>query len=749
MMMRSSKATPEYHSKYSRRGGLISLLFGLFALLIIFRLFYIQVLNAEFYRELAADQTTNREIVPAERGRIYDRNGRLLATNVVSYDIGARLMDIRKPDLTFRILEEHFARSAAEYRAMFPDSTTFVYLERRVPLEIGLTLQEYKEGIRTFDSGEKKIRRRDAKPVKLLAGIRLEKKSSRSYPFNEAAGQVLGFTGKDQFGLSGVEKSFDELLSGRSGYREVLIDKYGRPMLSGGSMDVEPEHGKDLALSIDIDYQIILEEEIRKAVEKTGARDGMGIIMNPNTGEILAMASLPDFNPNHYLTEKVEHQKIRPITDTYEPGSVFKIMALTAALDLQRFSTESLINCENGKWRIFDRTLHDDHPSEWSSVRDIIVHSSNIGTAKIAEQLGNEIMYRTIRRYGIGDIKSLELPGLTQGLIRSPEDWERISNSQISIGQNVTTTLVELSTAYSAIANGGNLLQPTVYYSDRERDNEDFSPRKPVLVRRVMKESTADTLRSLLEQVVEEGTGKYARIPGYRIAGKTGTAQKVVDGKYSQRDYYSTFVSFFPANRPVLLCAVAIDDARYGMHTAALSATPAVKNVFSRIINSTDFRKLYDWVGPDSDLLAETQDAQESQARLNSDSAADDASLYRRKISFNLFNLGRSPSEDQTPESSSPESNESTVEKTDKSTENSADHDTREFSDKSFEPESVYVPVRMPDLIGMNLSYADHILRELNISVTVHGEGGKVVHQVPEPGISVSIDMVSELYVTR
>ncbi len=660
-----------------------------FAVLIILRLFRIQVSDADRYQRVAATQTMKDVTIEADRGKIFDRNGTVLAMNLITYTIGARYKDIVYPDETFSLLADAFSRTPDYYRKKFKNTETFYYLEKDIPLETAAPLIDLQKGRKIHGKIERK-----------LVGVRLDREVKRHYPFNEAAGQLLGFTGTEDFGLSGIEKSWEDVLSGTSGSSRVMNDKYGQILLSSRNSTTAPKNGQDLTLSLDINYQIILEEELKQAVSKTEAAGSMGIIMNPNTGQILALGSLPSFNPNEYQDFPLINQKIRPITDTYEPGSVFKIIPVSAAIEREIFTPASLINCENGEWKIYDRTLHDHKAAKWSTVQDILVHSSNIGAAKIAENLGNKYLYQQIVKFGIGEINDIEVTGNVHGQVKAPAEWSPITNSQMAMGQSVTTTLLEIASAYSVVANGGLLLRPSILNNRTDPATGKTSSYRPSVIRRVMSRETAETMRGMLEQVVCEGTGKNAYIEGYRVAGKTGTAQKVIDGKYSQKEYYATFVGFFPANNPVLLCAIAVDNPRYGRHEGSVAAAPAVRNVFSRIISSTDFRKLYDWVQEDPALIADGKNTSE-----------------------------RAPDADPVPVMA-------------------ALSQTEETKKVQSTPETVSsAAMVMPDFTGLTPKHASYILGEFDVNVEVHGKKGKIVAQQPLPGQTLQSGATCILYV--
>ncbi|MCK5686016.1 transpeptidase family protein [bacterium] len=673
---------------FHKRGNFITFLLLLFISAILIRLFKIQISDSDYYKNLALDQTFHNVKIKPERGLICDRNEKILAMNIITYHIGARFKDITDPETSFSILGTLFNKPVAHYRNIFKNKDSFYYLEKDVPLSEASQLLDRQRG--------RKVR---GKIYKELNGLKFDKITRRQYPFNEAAGQLIGFIGNEQFGLSGIEKSCEDLLAGKPGSRWDMNDKFGQILLSSQNNLIPPENGANINLSLDINYQIILEEEIRNAVNRTGAHSGMGIIMNPNTGQVLAMASLPTFDPNNYKDHSVSRQKIRALTDIYEPGSVFKIIPISSAIENKILTAESMINCENGKWKIYDQTLHDHHANEWLTVQDIMVHSSNIGTAKIAEKLGNDLLYKSIKQFGIGEFKDISLTGNSTGHIKYPDKWGLITNSQVSIGQSVTTTLLEIASAYSVIANGGRLLKPSIIHSYNLNNQKKTIFKEPVVVRRVITPETAKIMRNMLELVVKEGTGKAAHIPGYRVAGKTGTAQKVINGRYSDYDYYSTFAGFFPANNPVILCAIAIDNPKYGKHTASVAAAPAVKNVFVRILNSTDFRKLYDWVTDEAVIANAIPVKRKESESVSLSSISEDKG--------NLFDINI-PKKD---------------------------------------PISYKSELIMPDFTGLSTKYALYILNEFRVKVEIHGEKGKVKAQEPKAGERLEPDSMCKLYV--
>ncbi|MDD4961050.1 MAG: penicillin-binding transpeptidase domain-containing protein, partial [Candidatus Marinimicrobia bacterium] len=456
--------------------------------------------------------------------------------------------------------------------------------------------------------------------------------------------------------------------------------------------------GGDVHLTLDIEYQIILEEEIANAVKKTKALSGMGILMDPRNGEILAMANYPPFNPNQIRNSTPEIRRNRTIADQFEPGSVFKLIPVSAALEKNIFTPESRIYCEKGAWKIKDRTLHDTKEHEWLSVSEILVYSSNIGAAKIAEKAGDQTLYESARKYGFGEATAVGLWGESAGTLKTPENWSGVGFAQIAMGHGVTVTLLQLVNAYSALANGGTLLKPYIVSATYNAKNKKVFEAVPSPVRRVISENSSLAIRSMLEEAVKSGTGTRAYIEGYHVAGKTGTAQKVIDGKYSNSKYYSSFIGFFPSGDPVMVCAVVIDEPAYGLHHGSTAAAPVIKEVFSRIINTPNFKTIYK-------ALAANTNKNGKLIPENKNTAIPALSV----LSTDMKNSGKTVMD--LPEI------------------------PKEEQSKSFDEDCDII---MPDVRGMHILNAEQKLRALGLLVERNASRGKVFMQYPEPGTGLN-----------
>ncbi len=535
-------------------------LFGTgFALLLAFRLVSLQVWSEKEYEEKALDQHFKKRVLLAERGRIFDRRGRVLATSLESQSFFLNQISDRD---SLRALAVRFSRQSGHDEATLLEkvdrSRSFVWLARQV-----------------IDA-----------PTELPEGIGHIVEMRRNYPMGSLAGQVLGYTDTDGQGIEGIERAFDPILRGEPGELSARVDARGQILSTLGAVRKMPKNGDDITLTIDADYQAIAEEELLKGMQKFNAKSGIAIVMEPHTGEILALANAPFYDPNDFSKSELWIRRNRSATDQFEPGSTFKVVAFAAALEAGLVEPEDKIFCENGRMRIAGgKVLRDSHPSGWLTVREVMEESSNIGTAKIARKVEKGPLHKQIRLFGFGAKTGADLPGEVGGQLRHPDKWSTRSLETISIGQEIAVTALQVASAYSAIANGGRLMTPRIFLRASRKDSTmvEGSPRP---IRRVISPKTARTLTSFLEGVVSHGTGKNARITGYRVAGKTGTAQQVKEGQpgYDPNRYIPSFVGFLPVERPELLCLVAIDSPER-IHWASLVAAPVFKRIVQRILS--------------------------------------------------------------------------------------------------------------------------------------------------------------------
>lgn len=503
----------------------------------------------DFLNRRALQQHLQRTTVPPERGLIVDRHGRILATTVEAGDVYVRRREFNLQHAP--LLASVLGISPEALVERISTRAPFVWVARQV----------------TPDQVER-IRRLG------LPGVGIEATRRRVYPLGTLAGQVLGAVGVDLQGLAGVEKAYERYLSVRATIETTRRDgrgfrlrrEIGSPEPFRGPMHVE--------LTIDAALQRVAEAQLEAAVKKTKAERGLVIISEPQTGEILALAHYPFFDPNDVNQAATDRARIRAITDPFEPGSTFKPLIVAAAIEDGVISADTLLYCEHGKYHVGGRVVRDHGAHGWLKPADVIRHSSNICAAKIGERLGAERVYRALTRFGLTRLTGIDLPGETVFPLRPFGQWPRIQLVTTSFGQGVAVTPLQLASAYAALANGGVWVRPHIVRRVLGPDGRILSQHEPVAVSRVVSESTAKTITEMLEGVVQSGTGTRAQVYGFRVAGKTGTAQKVEPGtgRYSPRARIASFGGFFPAEAPRYVILVIIDTPRTATYGGLVAA---------------------------------------------------------------------------------------------------------------------------------------------------------------------------------
>jgi cell division protein FtsI (penicillin-binding protein 3) len=420
---------------------------------------------------------------------------------------------------------------------------------------------------------------------------------TRVYHYNNLASHILGYVNKDMKGVMGISEYFEESLKGQDGIKLVDRNAIGDVVTVEDAETNPTIPGDNLYLTIDKNYQMILEEELRNGLLLYGGTSATGIMMNPKTSEILAISNVEDFDPNEYWKYNDFQRRNRAITDTYEPGSTFKSFTIASLVDQKLCKLNEKINVENGNYRFKNVNIKDTHPFKSLSVTEIVEQSSNIGVAKLVQRIDDEKYFKYLRGFGFGNYTSITLPGETGGRLRKPTEWSSISKAYLSFGYEISVTPIQMLTAYCALINGGMLYEPQLV--QREIDYKgnlvnEFSPKE---VRRVISSETSTVMRNLLTGVVNNGTGKKAQSQLISIGGKTGTSQKLVNGSYSKKDYNSSFIGFFPADDPKVACFILInspDQGRYG----GLVAAPIFKNIAERVVR-TDIDKFQENINPE------------------------------------------------------------------------------------------------------------------------------------------------------
>lgn len=534
---------------------------------IIIRLFIIQVIQGSEYQAKARMQYQRVIESEAPRGEILDRHFNKLAVDLAFCAFGAHVNQIDEPERVAATFAKYTGTAEHEFKKkLLTKNSSFVWMDRKVELTVG-----------------EKIWEENLKGITRLINYR------RYYPYNTVGSQVIGFTDVDNKGLSGIELQFEELLAGKSGKMMLKADAWGRHIPDPDYIVEEPKKGHSIVLTIDLIYQSILEDELRNGVQKSNAKGGLGILMNPKTGEILAMAGIPNFNANEAQKYSSSERKNRTITDTFEPGSTFKIVTAAAALEERVKRPTDKIFCENGKFRLFSHIMNDVHPYGILTFRQVIEKSSNIGTMKIAQDLGAKRLYKYARDFGFGNETGIRTIGEVEGSLKSTREWSGLSLYEIAIGQEVAVTALQLINAYAAIANDGILLSPRLLYAEIDEEGRIISQTSPQVIRRVVSKATADTLKSFFEGVILAGTGTAAAVPGIRIGGKTGTAQRAMENArgYGESQYTSSFVGFGPLEDPKIIGLIVIECPRGAYYGGAIAA-PVFKNIVQRIFTLLD-----------------------------------------------------------------------------------------------------------------------------------------------------------------
>jgi len=528
------------------------------------RLVELQVARHQEYSQLAADKHTMRKVLHARRGLIFDRNGELLASNLPVRTIAADGSHIKKPAAIAKLAAPILEIDEDELRSKLTSGRKYIVIRRGVAEEKAVALMKALQ---------------DAN----LRGIISEEDAVRTYPNGQMLGHVLGFLDHDGIGIQGVEMTMEKSLCGQDGYRYIEHDRTGREIMLYRGQEEPAVHGLNVRLTIDMGLQAILEEELETAFKDLRPEMAVGIIADPNTGEILAMTNRPCFDPNRPGDYKDVQMKNRAIIDVVEPGSVFKIVVASGALNEGKVNEKTSIFCENGAFSYGGKILRDTHSHGILDIHDILVKSSNIGSAKMGLMMGDTKFYEYVRRFGFGERTGIELPGELPGLLSPPHRWDKLTITRIPMGQSISVTPLQMTMGMSVIANGGKLVAPQIIRSVEDSDGSVVTSKPPKVVREVVPTKIARFVSEALTGVVGEGgTAQLARIAGYTVAGKTGTAQKAgPHGGYAPGKLVVSFVGYLPQENPRFVCLVMLDDAKVAsnLNYGGLQAAP----IFSRI----------------------------------------------------------------------------------------------------------------------------------------------------------------------
>jgi cell division protein FtsI (penicillin-binding protein 3) len=553
-------APPDWRGTLRTRVLLCAGAFAFWTVAIEARLVYLQVVQYSDLMARAERQQLRTITPPAKRGEILDRNGHLLAYSVDADTVAADPSEINDP--------------AAAARAICGElDACDAPAERKIAERLGSK--------RRFEYVARRVSPKEARRLKALElpGLLFYKESRRYYPNKELASHVLGYVGLDNVGLAGLESTFDARIRGREGKMLVQLDSRRHAMYS--REERPPTAGEGLELTIDEYLQFIAERELRIGVDENAAAGGSVVIMRPQTGEILALANWPTFNPNSFASAQEAARRNRAIQDLYEPGSTFKVVTASAAIEEQVLQPQDPVDCAPGHITFGARTIRDTHAYGVLPFIDVIAKSSNVGAIRVGARLGAERLGRYISRFGFGQALGPDFRGESPGIVWNPALLDASALASVSMGYQIAVTPLQMASAVSAVANGGELMEPRLLRAFIRNGRREEVPHK--VLRRAITPNTAATLTEIMEAVVARGTAKIAQMDGYTIAGKTGTASKLVNGRYSKSDYNASFVGFVPSRQPEVTIVVVIDSPHAKGYYGATVSAP----IFKRIAEST------------------------------------------------------------------------------------------------------------------------------------------------------------------
>lgn len=538
---------------------LVLIMFNIGLIIIVWRLIDIQVISNDEYKAKAKRQHESKVTLTPERGIIFDRNGNVIASNFESVSIAIDPRHIQDLASFAAAIESDYGIMASDVRAKVKASKkSFVWIIRRAdPFKMN------------------KLSKLSDK------GIILIREPRRIYHFDNIASQLIGFTDVDNNGLSGIELKWDSLLKGRNGYMIMNRDGTGRLRPAADLPLIPAMDGYSMKLTIDIDLQRIVEHELSNGVLNAGAESGTVVAVHPKTGEILAIASFPSYDPHKPGMLSSSFLRMRAITDTYEPGSTFKLITAAAALEENIIKETDTLDGHLGTLAMKGYTIRDVKPHGRITFRQAMEYSSNIILSTVANKMSDNNFYKYLRDFGFGIKTDVDFPGEVTGKLPKPNEFTSSTKRYLGFGYGLSVTPLQMANAYGAVANGGTLMKPYVVSSVFDAEGKEIYNQNPVVVRRVISEETAARLTDILIGVVKKGTGKAARVDGLEICGKTGTSQQLVDGRYSKENYTATFVGYFPANDPQIALIVMLDKPRSSIYGGA-TAAPIFRGIASK-----------------------------------------------------------------------------------------------------------------------------------------------------------------------
>ena len=548
------------HNGTNLRLYLLASIFVLWCGAICFRLVYLQIFRYGSFEQRAQHQQQRTEEVSARRGIIYDRQGRELAMSISVDSVFAIPTEMPNVANTISLIARITKQDPREVFARCRAARTFCWLARKPDAEISARIRSLN-----------------------LRGVYFQKESKRYYPKNELAAQVLGYVGMDDAGLSGIEREYEDQMHGRPGQMVISVDAHKKWF---GSVEKQPEPGQNVVLTIDEKIQYIAERELATAMRETHAIAGTVVVENPRTGEILALANQPTFNPN--LSREITPEKLKnhAVSDVYEPGSTFKLVTIAGALEEKVTRPDEVFDCQMGSIVFNGMRIRDSRPHGLLTVSDVLAESSDVGSIKIGMRLGEDRFYKYIRAFGFGQQTGIELPGETRGMTKPVSRWSKVSIAAISMGQEIGITPLQLAGLVSTVANDGVYVAPRIVAATTQPQSApQMIAFHPVNERRVISSYTAAEMRQMMQGVVLHGTGTKAKLIGYSSAGKTGTGQKVdpATHAYSRTKYVASFAGFAPINNPAVTIAVVLDSA-VGPHQGGQVSAPVFNRIAQQVL---------------------------------------------------------------------------------------------------------------------------------------------------------------------
>jgi len=649
-----------------------------FASILIVQLFDIQVNEHEDWMYYAEKQQMQVKPIRAERGLIFDRKGELLAfdRNDVSFYVDLKMFRSEKQKhpkkfgINYSSVINKFSKVLNESKKHFEQilkrDTSAVCLAYKIPRDKSAPLAELG-----------------------IDWLKMRETPTRIYPYENLASHVLGYIGADKFeGVDGIEKACNDILVGTNGKMIAERDVKGRTLTILEDATIQPINGKSVVLTIDKNYQKTLEEELKKGLETYKSNSAVGIIMNPQNGEILALANVPDFNPNIYWETDDLIRSNRALVNAYEPGSTFKCISLSTLLDKNLCSPNEKIFTENGVYKYKSMKITDSHKHGTLTVKQIIEQSSNIGMAKLIPRINDFDFYKYLRDFGFGNYTGIELPTESRGKLRRPGTryFDDYTIRTMSYGYGIMTTPLQIAAAYCALVNGGNLYQPQIVKEIKSRDGKEKEIVAPKFIRQVIGKEASDIIRNFMVGVVENGTGKFAKSSIVKYAGKTGTSEILVNNKYSNRNTAS-FVGYFPINNPKIVCLIVYDSPQLGRMGGTVAA-PVFKAVAEKLVELEPSLLIND-------------DAEDNKTRLEEVFASE-------KKETGLKSYLNKPESESAPKIQ-----------------------TVKIQNKKI----------MPDIVNYNLRDAINILNQVGIKYKVVGNG-KVISQSIQPGFKLQPNSV-------